>query len=519
MRQQPAFLLPLLAILVPLSMLAAGTAASQAIAPDTDVIDSDALPSVEPEDEEDGLDRELNEAFREYKRLYEAGYYDSAVEVAKRVVVLAIEAQGREHLQTARALTNLAIAQQKNGDFESAQQNYLAAIEIVETVDGRLSSHLVNPLRGLGNAYLEAGRPDQAIGVYERAVHVTHVNSGPQNLEQVDLLEALSESFLRLRDLKEADAIQSLSYQLYERRYGEEDPEILPAMLRRARWLHRLGLFTEERYVYLKVIDILEEEHGEGDLRLIGPLNGLARTYLYDVESAPTNRGEWALKRAVEIAETSEESTPTLVADSLIAMGDYHGLRGEAQKARRAYREAWDLLSEDEALLAERDNRFAEPAMIRRAVPPAYADEETDPIINPTFRAREFDRGRVLVDFTVNSRGRPDEIQILESVPPGLMDAEVTRSVRRFVFRPRFEEGQPVETPGQRFRHTFSYIAERLPEEIKSAMAEAEAPEAATPESDEGEPTAGEALGEPVPPDGPVEPGPAVSDDEEDTAP
>lgn len=441
---------------------------------DAGVIDDVPVMEAVPQEEVDGLHDELNMAFRAYRRLYDSGRYESAVEEAKRVIVLSIEANGREHLQTARALTNLAIAQQKNGEYEAAQQNYLAAISIVEAVDSRLSKHLINPLRGLGNTYLDAGRPDQAISVYDRAVHLTHVNSGPQNLEQVDLLEALSESFLRLRDIKEAEEIQQLSYQLYERRFGEDDPEILPAMVRRARWLHRLGLFSEERYVYQKILDVLEEEYGEDDLRLIGPLSGLARTYLYDVDSAPGNRGEWALKRAVEIAETHPEGTPTLVADSLIAMGDYHGLRGEAQKARRAYRQAWDALSEGEELLVQRDARFNEPVQIRRSIPPAYADDQTDPTVNPTFRAREFDRGTVVVDFSVNSRGRPQDIQVVESEPPGLMDSEVKKSVRRFVYRPRFEEGEPVDTPGQTFRHIFSYIPERLPDEVREAVADRE---------------------------------------------
>lgn len=439
---------------------------------------ADSLPISEavPEDEPDGASEELNLAFRTYKRLYDSGRYASAIEAGKRVVVLSIEVNGREHLQTARALTNLAIAQQKHGDYEAAEQNYEAAIGIIEGVESRLSRHLINPLRGLGNTYLDAGRPDRAIQVYDRAVHLTHVNAGPQNLDQADLLDALSESFMRLRDYEEANEIQDLSFQLYERRYGEDAPEILPALERRARWLHRLGLFNQERDVYKRVIDIIEAEYGEDDLRLIGPLNGFARTYLYDVEQSVTNRGEWALRRAVEIAEANEDANSLLVADSHISTGDYHGLRGEAQKARRAYRNAWEILSTDESLLGVREQRFGQPVQIRRAIPPAYADEETDPVVNPVFRGREFDRGAVVVEFTVNERGRTEDISVLESEPPGLMDGEVERAVRRFVFRPRYVDGQPVATTGQSFRHSFAYIADRLPDEIAEAMSESQGP-------------------------------------------
>ncbi len=438
--------------------------------------DADSLPitAAEPEDELPGLHRELDRAFRTYRRLYDSGRYTSAIEAGKRVVVLSIEVNGRDDLQTARALTNLAIAQQQNGEYEAAVQNYEAAIDIVERVESRLSKHLINPLRGLGNTYLDAGRPDEAIRVYDRAVHLTHVNSGPQNLDQVDLLDALAESFVRLQDLEEASEIQDLSYQLYARRFGEDSTAILPALQRRARWLHRLGLFSQERDVWNHAIDVIEAEYGEDDLRLIEPLNGLARTYLYDIEQTVSNRGEWALRRAQEIAEDHPESTPSLVAEGFIDTGNYHTLRGEAQKARRAYRRAWELLSEHESLAAMRDRRFDRPVLIRPARAPAYADEETNPVVNPVYRGREFDRGVVVAAFTVNARGRTEDIDVVESEPPGLMDDEVKRAVRRMVYRPRYRDGQPVSTPGQTFRHRFSYIAERLPDDIAAVMEERE---------------------------------------------
>ncbi len=451
--------------------------------------DAESLPitAAEPEDEPSGLHDELDRAFQTYRRLYDSGRYASAIEAGKRVVVLSIEVNGRDNLQTARALTNLAIAQQQNGEYEAAVQNYEAAVDIVERVESRLSRHLINPLRGLGNTYLDAGRPDEAIRVYDRAVHLTHVNSGPQNLDQVDLLDALAESFVRLQDLEEASEIQDLSYQLYVRRFGEDSVETLPALQRRARWLHRLGLFGQERDVWNQAIDVIEAEYGEDDLRLIEPLNGLARTYVYDIQQTVSNRGEWALRRALEIAENHPEGTPSLVADSLIDTGNYHTLRGEAQKARRAYRRAWELLSENESLATIRDRRFDRPVLIRPARAPAYADEETNPVVNPVYRGREFDQGVVVADYTVNARGRTEDIDVIESEPPGLMDSEVKRAVRRLVYRPRYVDGHPVSTPGQTFRHRFSYIAERLPDEIAAAMEEREQPAEAEPAGDTGD--------------------------------
>src|SRR6056297_9775 len=391
----PTLLAALAAMIVAVLAMAAPAAGDDDDDAMPEAGDAESLPitAAEPEDEPPGLHGELDRAFRTYRRLYDSGRYASAIETGKRVVVLSIEVNGRDDLQTARALTNLAIAQQQNGEYEAAVQNYEAAVDIVERVESRLSKHLVNPLRGLGNTYLDAGRPDEAIRVYDRAVHLTHVNSGPQNLEQVDLLDALAESFVRLRDLEEASEIQDLSYQLYARHFGEDSAEILPALQRRARWLHRLGLFSRERDVWNQAIDVVEAEYGEDDLRLIEPLNGLARTYLYDIQQTVTNRGEWALRRALEIAENHPESTPSLVADSLIDTGNYHTLRGEAQKARRAYRRAWELLSENESLAAIRDRRFDRPVLIRPPPPPRSVGGETKPVGHPVYRGRGIGQG------------------------------------------------------------------------------------------------------------------------------
>ena len=109
--------------------------------------------------------------------------YDEADTVAKRVVELAIKEKGAQSNEFAKALTNLAIVQHHTRQYEAAQQNFETAIEIIEDNEDRLNAQLVNPLKGLGASQLESGRPDLAKQTFGRAVHVTHVNEGPHNLD------------------------------------------------------------------------------------------------------------------------------------------------------------------------------------------------------------------------------------------------------------------------------------------------------------------------------------------------
>ncbi|MDH3806967.1 MAG: tetratricopeptide repeat protein, partial [Gammaproteobacteria bacterium] len=141
----------------------------------------------------DALARE----FELFKQLLQDGVLDEADTVAKRVVELAIRSRGPQSNEYAKALTNLAIVQHRTEQYDAAQQNFQAAIDIIEDNEDRLNAQLINPLKGLGAAQLESGRPDLAATTFRRAVHVTHVNEGPHNLDQLELLESIAETWLR----------------------------------------------------------------------------------------------------------------------------------------------------------------------------------------------------------------------------------------------------------------------------------------------------------------------------------
>jgi tetratricopeptide (TPR) repeat protein len=144
-----------------------------------------SVPEATPEDE-------LVANFELFKQLMKDNVFDEADTVAKRVVELALRLKGPQSSEFAKALTNLAIVQFQTEQYTAAQQNFESAIEIIEDNEDRLNVQLVNPLKGLGAAQLESGRPDLASRTFQRAVHVTHVNEGPHNLDQIDLLESIA---------------------------------------------------------------------------------------------------------------------------------------------------------------------------------------------------------------------------------------------------------------------------------------------------------------------------------------
>src|SRR4249919_1241167 len=73
-------------------------------------------------------------------------------------------------------LTTLARVQAELGQIDKAEANYLAAISAVEAAEGEFSLELLSPYRGLGRAYIRAGRYPDAITTLQTAREVSQHN-------------------------------------------------------------------------------------------------------------------------------------------------------------------------------------------------------------------------------------------------------------------------------------------------------------------------------------------------------
>jgi hypothetical protein len=418
----------------------------------------------EPKTERETDEEEVRRYFELYKESLANKQYDEADSLAKRLVELSIKTYGLDSHESARALTNLGIVQYRNKDFESSQLNYQAAIDIIERIEDRLNGMLVNPLKGLGASQLAGGRPDLALQTFGRAVHVSHVNEGPHNLDQVEILDALTETHLSVGDVDEALDMQEHVYNLQTRKIDMNSEAVIPALERQAEWMHRLNYYNRERNAWRKLIRVLEGEHGKEDLSLVRPLTGLGRSYLFfDVlESefqaySPASSGETYLKRALRIAEENPDSTWQINEQALLALGDYYTMSGRPNRAKRAYLDTWNLLSAEQDRLR---NRFEELETIKRLQdisPPKYYNSELTDENGPP--PDSFEVGTVVVGFSVSPFGATTNLKIIESNPQGVIDMEraVARDVRRLIHRPRMADGNNVQTDDLTYAHEYFY--------------------------------------------------------------
>ncbi len=415
------------------------------------------------EPEQDTVTEErLLEEFARYRRLLQEGTLDEADVAAKRIVEMAIKVYGPQSRETASALNNLGIVQHSNGQYDAAIQNFTSSVEIIEIVEDRLNNALINPLKGLGAAQLGNGRPDQAQKTFTRATHITHVNEGPHNLDQVEILESLAETYIRLGDTKSARRVLDRIHVVNVKHFEKDPMGLIPSLMNRAAWQHRAGYYAEERASYRRAIRIVESGAGKNDPMLVEPLRRLGESFYYvDVTMATPQQqglittGEMYFKRAARIAEDSEDLAWQDLALTKIAMADYYTFTEAQNRARKIYKQVWELLSSDEERIALRTEWFADPVPIRTEALPIYAGG-----IEVGGTARDdLLAGKIVVDYTVSTRGRVRDLRT-EAFPPEFTDMQrmVHREIRRRIFRPRLEEGAPAQSDGLKFEHAFSYL-------------------------------------------------------------
>ena len=419
---------------------------------------------------------EIRRLFALYKESVGSKNFLEADTLAKQIIELSIKVFGINSSESAKALTNLAIAQHGNKEYEAAERNYLASIDIIERTSDRLNEALINPLKGLGATQLAIGRPDMARQTLQRAVHVSHVNEGPHNLDQIDVLESMAEIYLAVGEHKQALDIQEKMYSIQARKLEPFSLEILPALEKQARWQHRLQMYDRERVTWRRVINVLERHYGKEDLRLIPPLTSLGKSYLfitpaeYDMQpEISVSSGESYLRRANRIADKNPDSDWRILQQTLLALGDYYVLSGRPNRASRVYGELWLLLADDEERLADRRENLEQLNVLQEIYPPRYYRSEK--IDEELPRDEDFETGTVSYGYTVTSSGRASNITHIETLPPEFTDMRdrVKRNLRHIVYRPRLEDGEMVATPDIVFIHEFLYRPDDIPDKPEKA--------------------------------------------------
>jgi tetratricopeptide (TPR) repeat protein len=369
------------------------------------------------------------------------------------------------------------------GAYDAVVRDLLLRIEAIEKEHGHVARELEAPLFELGKLYVSADQCKNAIPILRQAILLSQRLDGVMNPRQLRVYDPLSECYVALDMVRDLGRAQEQVLLVRENVYGKDDVRMLPALARAGEWYEQAGDYESARDVYLRAMKIARKAGGDDDVRLVLPLRAMARTYRLEMQyeqealrgRALDAQGQRTLERAarivrahagsnaVRVADASNagamthaiaasgvnaalnraDSDTTLRIDTLLDLADWYQMAGAVRDAVKVYKEAWQTAGDagrsGEELLGE-----PQPILYRAAVgialrrPPADHDKMKHYWID--------------FEFTVSRFGEVKDVVAKSTSAPRDLQLGIAENLKRTHYRPRFVDGEAVDTRGVRIR-------------------------------------------------------------------
>jgi tetratricopeptide (TPR) repeat protein len=427
-----------------LSLLAGACLASApSLGQQADVIEEGAAATTRQSDLDEGFNEGSGALYLRRARDTLIGVRDFAAALDPALDVVAAQENDPDENYTADLLA-LGQVQAELGQHEVAEANYLKAIDLIEADEGELSIGLVDPYRGLGRAYIKSARYPEAITVLEQAQNISQRHLGLFNVEQAGLLDDITTAYLGLGDTTEARRMQLERLENAVKRFGADDPRVIPFRYQLADYYQRSRMQISAREQYEEVLKSQETQLGATHPGLLGPLRQLVKV---DLMMAQGEEDE-AYARLVSILQQNSDIDAVERGLSLVVLGDWATVAGDTLGARDYYKQAWDALKSKPDVDAA--GFFAQPVMIDFIAPLSAVDRGA--------QSKPYAWGSIVFEFDLSAEGRPMNVQTLgNEVQASTFVSRYTRRLRETHFRPKIVEGEPVAVSDVQFTHYFRF--------------------------------------------------------------
>lgn len=423
---------------------------------------------------------------QEYWAQFDKRDWTAAIAAAEQLVARARAEAQRSPFELVEALTLLGNAQLGAADLVSAEAAFSEALQLAEKSGGPSHAKLLDPLRGMGYTLAAGGKHAQAVPHLDRALIIARRNYGLFDINQQGVLRQLGASLAKLGRGDEAARHMNYMLRVGEQSYGKGDPRLAPLMCEVAEWYSEAGAFEPARSLFRSAIAIVDRKLGRNDVALVEPLRGLARSFTQELfystrgirtdrEKAPTDadgtsnqnkslnprylapEGEKALERTLKILESQPQPPREMYIGALLQLGDWRQIRHQPDRALPLYHRAAQLLASEpspaassSAATAKKDEAPLLTFPVRVYYPMPWLATR-----NLTLEADEVDETFVQVEFTVTKNGDVADARIVEENGTARQVAESLEAIRAARFRPKFVNGEPVDTPGMTNREVF----------------------------------------------------------------
>jgi tetratricopeptide (TPR) repeat protein len=428
----------------------------------------------------------FDDAYAEFKRRFEQRDYAGAVEQGRVVLSQAERREPPDAEQLQVALMNLGLAQRMAGEYLQSEATYQRVIELIEGTGRLASARLGRAYGGLGLTYHAARRYDLAVPSFERAIALLRRSDGLFNEGQLPLLENQADALTELGRLEDALQAHRYALRLVGRRHGEESLRYAQELESFGRWYTRARAYESSRVVIREAVDLVVKLKGPDSLELVGPLTAgadNARRWLMDPSVSFTSSAEdqgrtlyhdpvipgppslspsmiaseglRALERATAIVDARPDAPPASIAAVHVQLGDLFQIRQAPDSALPHYQRAWQAATRTPVADGRpmQELLFGEPLLLQYLLPDGWDRYAGRP-------ADEAERRLVEIEATVTPEGRLQDPKLLSDAGDPKFAERALRAAETARYRPRFVDGQPVETHGVRFSQPLYVLRE-----------------------------------------------------------
>jgi MYXO-CTERM domain-containing protein len=270
----------------------------------------------------------------EAMKLYADGKLAEAVPLIERAIALRERALGKNHLDVASSLRDLATLRLQMGEPKRAEPLYERAIQIAEGAVGKDDLVVAELCVGLARVYAAENAPARALPLLERVLAIREKALPAQDPDVVGALDSLGSAHRAMGAHDRALPYFTRAHATREAVLGPDHPVVGPSARLLGQAHEAVGDYVAAEPLYRQYLAIVEKEHGPDHPVVAGACNDVAAFY---VKKGEHRRAEALLKRAIAIREKTKGADPLDLASSLNNLAEVYLHLGDVTRAEPLY--------------------------------------------------------------------------------------------------------------------------------------------------------------------------------------
>jgi CHAT domain-containing protein/tetratricopeptide (TPR) repeat protein len=270
-------------------------------------------------------------------KLYQAGKYLQATEIAKRALALAERQFSPDDLKVAASVAWLASLYRLQGRFAEAEPLSKRGLAIHEKALGPDHPEVANDLNNLSLLYLAQNRFAQAEPLMKRALAIDVKALGPEHLGVGTDLSNLAGLYQEQGRYADAEPLFKRALAIAEKTLGPDDPSVGTRLNNLAQLYRDQGRYAEAGPLFERAIVITEKTLGPEHSTVGTVVNNLAGVYQ---DQGRYVEAETLFKRALAIAEKTLGANDPSVGTRLNNLAQVYRDQGRYSEAEPLYKRA-----------------------------------------------------------------------------------------------------------------------------------------------------------------------------------